>query len=571
MAGRRPASAAEVGRGAALGTGGGHGSEHGGGVGVPPGYVSIPRRDLYRSALEGSTWHMLGSVSAAEYVGSFYPDVGLADTSLPNDAVEPVRRRPNARLSANRPEEKTEARGAAKALEPSAETVQQARTRDGPRLSTNAEEANALGTAAVRKGEHARALQLFDEGLESGPEPDLKSVLLTNRSSTYAQTLQFHDALKDAEESIILEPGWSRAHLVKGAALVGLGRKSEAIMSFEKAVELDPADAEAKLSLRMEKANIPDNVRGIMQRVAAQKSAEDGLGESHLSASSKAVSIINAMEDKGYGRRQLIIESISVENLPGDMFGLCKPFLTLSVGDHEIKTKVLTTQGGDTLTGNLEKIGFEPGVSCKKESAWNDIMVLEFDKGEAINMTIRVMEAERVGWDEETGAATVPLRVFSHSLKEHACTLLKGGQPVMGHGGRKHAQVRIMARVPAVVDDGPVGVGVCFLMRGDSLVVDSLSTNYLRRDGVDPKHGDKVISIDGVLVQGLSLAHVVALTMGPLGSSCRLEFELADSERVEAMLERSALDVPEPDYLKTDAFVDDDQMALLMPSQVLAH
>jgi tetratricopeptide (TPR) repeat protein len=572
-------SASAVGRGAALGVA--HvASAAAAGEPVevkeaPAGYVAIQRQELYRSSLESSTWQMLGSVSAAQYVGGFYPDVGIAGTSLSNVTSEPARRRPPAPLGvAQAGQDAKRPPSGAALLKSQSDAGKQApaNPRSGPRLAKSAAEANALGTAAVARGEHTLALQLFDEGLASNPEPVLKNVLLTNRSSTLSQAMRFRDALRDAEASISLDPTWTRGYQVRGAALMGLGRREEGMACLEKAVELDPTDEEARVNLQMEKANIPANVRLYLSKTSSMGLSKTSIGipnEMQPYASSKAVSVISAMENRGDGMRRIIIESITVENLPGDIFGLCKPFLRVQVGDAELKTKVLTTRAGDDLAGNLEKIGFEPGVPCSRTATWSGPMVFEFDKGATLYLTVRVMEAERIGWDEETGAATVALLNFSHGIKDFECTLFKDGQPVKGQGGLKDTRMRIMARVPAVLEDGPVGIGVCFLMRGRDLFIDSLTSNYSCRDGVDPRHGDKVVSIDGADVQGLALSHVVTLTMGPLGSSCRLELErIGTRERVEALLERCALDVPEIDHLKADAFTDDEQIDFLAPLQV---
>jgi C-terminal processing protease CtpA/Prc len=91
--------------------------------------------------------------------------------------------------------------------------------------------------------------------------------------------------------------------------------------------------------------------------------------------------------------------------------------------------------------------------------------------------------------------------------------------------------------------------------------------------GVDPKPGDKVLAIDGVNVQSAGFAQIVSLTMGPLGSTCSLQLERWDWEAdihkvVECVVERCALDVPEPDFSKADALTDEEQLALMMPVQV---
>jgi len=222
---------------------------------------------------------------------------------------------------------------------------------------------------------------------------------------------------------------------------------------------------------------------------------------------------------------------------------------------------------------------FEPGVPCDKAASWNTPlngsldhqMEFSFEKSVDLVVTVRVMEAVRFGWDQETGVVKIPMRDFSHRLKAQTVVLLdKDLQPVKGHDGIAIATVRLMARVPAVADDGPVGIGVCLTMRNGKPIVDSLSSNYVCQHGEDPKPGDRVLSINGVDVHGqahISFARIVALTMGVLGSTCQLKVERWETEEiVESFVERCALDVPQPEYLKEDALTDETQLAFLMPA-----
>ena len=87
--------------------------------------------------------------------------------------------------------------------------------------------------------------------------------------------------------------------------------------------------------------------------------------------------------------------------------------------------------------------------------------------------------------------------------------LRKDSTPVRSHDGTQQAHVRILARVPADVEDGPVGIGVCFIQQDGNIVVDSLASNYRRWGGVDAKHGDKVLAIEGVGVQDSGFAQIV--------------------------------------------------------------
>jgi len=369
---------------------------------------------------------------------------------------------------------------------------------------------------------------------------------------------------------------------------------------LEMAVRADPTNEEAKLELQMEKARVPSSVRKHLQRnrteqKETQSAMEQESGQDLYSSmpkswtsrvgsviASKAMSVMSAMEERPRGPRKLIVESVIVENLPGDVFGRCKPFLIMNAGITELKTRALKEAAPIMQASlSLETIGFEPGLPCHKAAVWDQPMEFQFEKGVDLVLTVRVMEAERFGWDEETGIARFAVHAFSHGLKEQVQGLLKDSKPVKSHDGSQDAHVRILARVPADVDDGPVGIGVCFIQEGGDVIVDSLASNYKRGDGgvhgnqpgVDPKPGDKVLAIDGVNVQSAGFARIVSLTMGPLGSTCSLHLERSDLEAdsrkvVECVVERCALDVPEPDFSKADALTDEEQLALMIPVQV---
>jgi len=607
-----------------------HGDADGLQHGPPPGYVAIQRNDLYQAALEGRTWHMLGSVSAGEYVSGFYPDVSANGASQSATAHASSRRRPNpllSGLSLQKPAlpatgsraassvrlrsqgdsdvlpaagsrtassvrlpsqgdsdvlPAAGARAASSVRLPSkgdSDLALKEQVEDGaaPEPAANAEEANVLGTELSQSGDYEAALQRFSEALARSPDPDLRAVALTNRSVVYSRLMRFREALRDAETCIKLDPGFARGFAAKAAALTGMGRSQEATEALEKAVQLDPSNEETKLNLQLEKARVPVNVRQYLQRLEqapppdAPQSGQDlySSASKSVGAAGKAMSVISAMEERIPGPRKLIVESVIVENLPGDVFGRCKPFLIVSVGNAELTTRVLNTYGGEDIVGSLEKIGFEPGVPCHKGAVWDKPMEFQFQKGVDLVLTVQVMEAERFGWDGVTGVARFSIKDFSHGVKEQTSVLRKDSTPVRSHDGTQQAHVRILARVPADVEDGPVGIGVCFIQQDGNIVVDSLASNYRRWGGVDAKHGDKVLAIEGVGVQDSGFAQIVSLTMGPLGSSCSLQLERGDSkEVVECVVERCALDVPEPDFDKADALTDEEQLAMLMPVQV---
>jgi len=346
----------------------------------PPGYIAIERNDLYMASLEGRTWHMLGSASAAHYVSGFFPDVDTKGIARQRHiASEPARRRAN--LSLWRQDKKVAllARPSAqlsRAALPKSNSSDMQQGHNEETRPQDAEEANRLGTEATMNGENERALRMFTHGLTCNPDENLRAMLLSNRGSVCSRLLRFRETLEDADKVIQLNPKWPRGYTLRAAALVGMGRKAEALPLLEKALELDPTDEDAKLDLQVEKANIPAQVRVHLEKLKKVSL----LSENDLSGSkgsgrftgargasvlkNPSSSLTSAMEHRNVGMRTIILEDITLENLPGDIFGRCKPFLVVSVGNFELKTKILTTCGGEDLLGSLEKVGYVSTHEC---------------------------------------------------------------------------------------------------------------------------------------------------------------------------------------------------------------
>ena len=347
---------------------------------LPPGYIAIERNDLYMASLEGRTWHMLGSTSAAHYVSGFFPDVDTkGNTRQRHIASEPARRRANLSLWNQDQKVALLARPSAplpRAPLPKRNSSDMQQGHDEETLPQDAEEANKLGTEATMNGENERALRMFTHGLTCNPDENLRAMLLSNRASVCSRLLRFRETLEDADKVIKLNPRWPRGYTLRAAALVGMGRSAEALPLLEKALELDPTDKDAKLDLQVEKANVPAQVRVHLERLkeVSLLSENDLSGSKGSGRSTGAIqasvlknpssSLTSAMEHRNVGMRTIILENITLENLPGDIFGRCKPFLVVSVGNFELKTKILTTYGGEDLMGSLEKIGYVSRPEC---------------------------------------------------------------------------------------------------------------------------------------------------------------------------------------------------------------
>ncbi|KAI4850855.1 TPR-like protein [Aureobasidium sp. EXF-8845] len=90
------------------------------------------------------------------------------------------------------------------------------------------------------------AAQKFGEAIELDPS---NHVLYSNRSGAYASLRDWEKALDDATKTTEIKPDWAKGWGRKGAALHGMGNLVDATDAFEKAVELDPNNAQAKSGL----------------------------------------------------------------------------------------------------------------------------------------------------------------------------------------------------------------------------------------------------------------------------------------------------------------------------------
>ncbi|XP_074760271.1 tetratricopeptide repeat protein 31 isoform X2 [Athene noctua] len=102
------------------------------------------------------------------------------------------------------------------------------------------------GNEAAQKGRYAEAVQAFTEAVKLNP---WEHRLFGNRSYCYEKLQCYEEALRDAQVSLGLRPGWPKGFFRKGKALRGLQRYAEAAGTFEELLRLDGANADAAAQL----------------------------------------------------------------------------------------------------------------------------------------------------------------------------------------------------------------------------------------------------------------------------------------------------------------------------------
>lgn len=74
-------------------------------------------------------------------------------------------------------------------------------------------------------------------------------VLYSNRSAAHAKAENYAAALEDANQTVSLNPTWSKGYSRKGSALAYLGKFDEALAAYEKGLELEPANQQLAAGL----------------------------------------------------------------------------------------------------------------------------------------------------------------------------------------------------------------------------------------------------------------------------------------------------------------------------------
>jgi tetratricopeptide (TPR) repeat protein len=105
---------------------------------------------------------------------------------------------------------------------------------------------NNLGNLLSDLGELDQALKLFNQAIvldETNP------ILLNNVAKIYSEKYQHKQALKYYDFALQINPSYSRAWAGKGSVLRDLGMVDDAIICFQKAVDIEPESLIARINL----------------------------------------------------------------------------------------------------------------------------------------------------------------------------------------------------------------------------------------------------------------------------------------------------------------------------------
>jgi len=115
------------------------------------------------------------------------------------------------------------------------------------------DELKRRGNHAFKNGSLAEAELLYGRAIEHDPK---QAPLWGNRCAARVGMKKWTEALADADEAIKVQPDWAKGHFRRGQCLAGLGRWAEAQRAYERALELEPANADAKREAAKAQAHV---------------------------------------------------------------------------------------------------------------------------------------------------------------------------------------------------------------------------------------------------------------------------------------------------------------------------
>lgn len=125
-----------------------------------------------------------------------------------------------------------------------------------------AEEEKEQGNHFFKKGDYSNAVKHYSEAIKRNPD-DPK--LYSNRAACYTKLAAFDLGLKDCETCIKLDEKFIKGYIRKGKILQGMQQTSKAQSAYQKALELDPNNAEAVEGYRQCSMNFQRNPQEVLK------------------------------------------------------------------------------------------------------------------------------------------------------------------------------------------------------------------------------------------------------------------------------------------------------------------
>lgn len=110
-----------------------------------------------------------------------------------------------------------------------------------------AERQKALGNEFIAANKPEKAVECYDKAISLDSS---NAIYFSNRAAAYSMMSEHFKALDDAKMACKLNPNYSKAFNRLGKAQMALGEPEDAVISFQKALDLEPTDAGIKASLQ---------------------------------------------------------------------------------------------------------------------------------------------------------------------------------------------------------------------------------------------------------------------------------------------------------------------------------
>lgn len=135
-----------------------------------------------------------------------------------------------------------------------------------------AEEEKEKGNELFKKGQYSIAIKHYTEAINRNPD-DPK--LYSNRAACYTKLAAFDLGLKDCDTCVKLDDQFIKGWIRKGKILQGMQQASKAITAYQKALELDPANAEALEGYRSCSMQVHSNPQEVRQRAMSDPEVQE--------------------------------------------------------------------------------------------------------------------------------------------------------------------------------------------------------------------------------------------------------------------------------------------------------
>uniref|UniRef100_A0A182NNF9 Uncharacterized protein n=1 Tax=Anopheles dirus TaxID=7168 RepID=A0A182NNF9_9DIPT len=106
-------------------------------------------------------------------------------------------------------------------------------------LNLTADELKEEGNRCVKTSNFTEAILHYTHAIKLSPADP---ILYSNRSLAFCKMRQFYYANEDADKAIALNPTWAKGYFRKAEVSMGVGQYDTALISYGKALQLQPQD-----------------------------------------------------------------------------------------------------------------------------------------------------------------------------------------------------------------------------------------------------------------------------------------------------------------------------------------